>query len=418
MCVFVTLGSGKVFFRYPDVRPWISGGSDDIVRKEEIITGEVEWPNGRTVNVAIYAFARGLGIGEGTLAPVTILGTPIATHQDGSEEIWEIKTRDGKWKYGNTTVRTRIQDSIPEDSKETGYRWSASGTVTLTPYVWQETITRGGAIRFPLQVAGTFSTSGKWIKDSSDTTTQGAPNNSGTHSVTHKIYCSVCDAEGATAEAIGGVKAHEEIECKREGCGVEYRICDEDAAALHSICEGCSTWRCDRSTGKDHRQVTCPESTGCGKPYWVCSDSSWPHTTTVTGGCGHTYLACMSGDHAWEASCTSTDADGNTCNVGGHYECVPHTCTFNDSNPVSITYNKVSFEVYETLEVTVTKKDLYAASLYIDGEFVDSGTTYSGKVVLRKRFNSGDVGTPTITITVWYNGGSESTSESSPVSVE
>ena len=388
----MTLVSGDIKFTYDDVSPWISGGPDNLVRKQEIITGEVVWPNGREIWVSVYGFATGLGIGEGTLEPVTILGYTYKKHQDGSEDVGE-ETSSGKWKYGDETVRTRIARLIPKMSEETSYPWSAKGTVTLIPYVWQETVTEGGAIRFPLSIQGSYSKSGTWKLESARSTTQAAADNSGTHGISHKIYCSVCDAEGETAEAIGGADAHKETECKREGCGVKFRICDTAAAALHSICEGCSTYKCDKSTGKYHAKVTCSESTGCGKEYWACGPDASPHTTTVNGGCGHSYLTCVSDDHAYRQNCTNTDANGISCNVGGYYECVSHTCTFNNSNPPNITYNDTTFEVYETLEVTVTKKDLYMINLYIDGEYVTYAYPGShGPAVVSYTFDSGDAG--------------------------
>lgn len=428
LLITVTLVSGGIEFnnsRYNMPAPWINGGSTsgwEIVRKQEIITRDVVWPNGNQVYVAIYGSANGLGVGEGTLEPVTILGHTYAKHQDGAEDVGE-KTSSGKWKYGDGLIRTIIKDSIPEDSEETSYPWSANGYIILTPYVWQETVTEGGAIRFPLSIQGSYSKSGSWKLESARSTTQSAASgNSGTHGVSHKIYCSVCDAEGTTAEEIGGADAHEETECEREGCGVEFRICDSSAVWLHQICEGCSTWRCDRSTGKYHAKVTCSESTGCGKEYWACGPDASPHTTTVNGGCGHSYLACVSGDHAYRQNCTNTDANGISCNVGGYYECVSHTCTFNNSNPLNITYNDVTFEVYETLEVTVTKKDLYMINLYINGEYVTSAYPGSnGPAVASYTFDSGDAG-QNITVSIHVYSGSQNapdySTHGSTVSVE
>ena len=429
LLIAVTLVSGGIRFNnswYNKTVPWINGGSTsgwEIVKKQEIITGEVSWPNGNQVYVAIYGSANGLGIGEGTLQPVTILGNSYSIYQDGSEEVGE-KTSSGSWKYGDTLIRTIKKDAIPEDSEETSFPWSADGTVTLTPYLWQETVTEGGAIRFPLAIQGTFSKSGTWITDGNRSLSQAAASgNTGTHSVVHKIYCSVCDAEGATAEEIGGADAHEETECEREGCSVEFRICDSSAVWLHQICEGCSTWRCDRSTGKYHARVPCSESTGCGKEYWACGPDASPHTTTVNGECGHSYLACVSDDHAYRQNCTNTDANGISCNVGGYYECVSHICTFNNSNPLNIIYNDTTFEVYETLEVTVTKKGLYMINLYINGEYVTYAYPDSnGPAVVSYTFDSGDAGQNfTVSIHVYsgdQNAPDFSTHDGAVVSVE
>ena len=384
------------------------------------------WPYGREVFVAIYGSASGLGIGEATLDPVTILGVTYSIHQDGSDEVGTPE-RSGRWEGGTAIVSTYKKDLIPDNSEETSYPWSAEGYVTLTPYVWQETVSSGGAIRFPVSIQGTFSTSGTWITDGNRSFSSAAAENSGTHTVDDKVYCSSCDAEGETAEAIGGKAAHDMTTCEREDCDVEYRACDRNAKALHSICEGCNTWRCDTSTGKNHKIVACSgqRSNGsttrsCGQEYWLCSSDAWRHKYDIgpCWECGDYYMFCASDDHVYHASCPKLGANGETCQSDGYYECQEHTCDF-ASNTVDVNFNELNFQVYETLEVTVKESDLYIVNLYIDGEYVTAAYPNSnGEAVLTKTFDTDDVGEHTVTIYMFYGNGSvQSTTYSELISV-
>ena len=86
--------------------------------------------------------------------------------------------------------------------------------------------------------------------------------------------------------------------------------------------------------------------TACSVSYTTSEASSHAETT---GGCGHTYNACQSGDHEWvyescssshahyecdgtdhslQASCTSTDSNGNSCTLTSFYACDSHTHSY------------------------------------------------------------------------------------------
>lgn len=89
------------------------------------------------------------------------------------------------------------------------------------------------------------------------------------------------------------------------------------------------------------------------------------------------------------------------------------------SSVVSIDYNKTVFNVYETLEVTVKKPDLYYAVMYIDGVHAASGYAGNdGEIVLSKTFNTGDVGNHTVKIIAYFDGGANSTTNSSTITVK
>lgn len=75
----------------------------------------------------------------------------------------------------------------------------------------------------------------------------------------------------------------------------------------------------------------------------------------------------------------------------------------------TVTYNNTYFSVYETLEVTVSKSDLYMATMEIAGKYI---TAYASdrKLKLRYTFNSGDIGKHKVKVTVWYRPSGESES--------
>lgn len=249
--ISVTLVSGDIVFKkvHPgraNTSPYITGYKIDntLLKRIEITSGRVEWPREREVKVSIMGRAYGVGVGEGTLRNINILGKdPVPMHQDGSDSVWEKKEPNGAWKKGYGLVTTTFTDVVPKDTEATSYSWDAEGDVALTAWLWQETVTHGGTIRYPFAVQGTFSTSGTWIKDPGDPTTQSARKTDETHAIYHKYYCSICKAEGDTQESIGGKEAHALVTCPN--CGEQYHKCDKKAAKLHSKPAGSDWYNCD-----------------------------------------------------------------------------------------------------------------------------------------------------------------------------
>jgi hypothetical protein len=123
---------------------------------------------------------------------------------------------------------------------------------------------------------------------------------------------------------------------------------------LHSLCEGCNTYRCDTSTGNIHEKVTCSSTAhvrgrtmtvdACGQEYWACASDSWKHSSTMgpCGGCYKWYKSCMTGEHEWvyedcpsghahsecdgsdhslQASCPISEEHGEQCTVTNFYAC-------------------------------------------------------------------------------------------------
>lgn len=135
---------------------------------------------------------KGLGIGEGTLAPVTILGETVATYQDGTQSFGTKSNVTGKYSSETGNVRTFIPRYVKETERRTRIYWAAEGYVTITPYVWQESVSIGGAVRIPLSFQGTYTTTGTWkIGNSATSTTRAAPSsNSGHHIIEDRYHSS------------------------------------------------------------------------------------------------------------------------------------------------------------------------------------------------------------------------------------
>ena len=299
----------NISFNSSSTVPVISdGGYDEFVKYIDVVTGEVTWGQ-RRAYVVVAAWADGVGEGQGTLGPVTILGQTYATYQDTPDTVGSTSP-SGSWTAGTKeSVGAQMYKDVP-DTKGS-YSWSASGNVKLTPHVWQESVSIGGAIRWPIGVQGTFTTSGTWKLEGNSSTTRSAAAASGTHTVKFQYRCDVCKQSGDTAAAIGGKEAHEEGECPGSNCSVRYRKCTPPDG--HKIHEACGNRHCD---GQDHSYVglctshvsSDPASTytGCNQKIYTCSTSGH---SIVSGECGHKYRTCSKGDHdSLEASC-STDSN-------------------------------------------------------------------------------------------------------------
>ena len=421
----------EIYYSPQDALPQITGSGPAEI-EVDILSGRMRWAQigGSRVSVTIAASATGLGSGKGKLAPVTILGTTYDEHEDDSDSVGTSNNSTGAWEYGDNTVDASIYKHLPPDPADS-YPWTAKGSTIIIPYAWQISVSEGGGVSWPFQIRGTFSTTGTWVAKEYRSITRSAPQTEGTHDVNKTYYCTACDAEGETAEAIGGKEAHDMTTCEREGCDVEYRACDRRAKALHSLCDGCNTYRCDTSTGKNHKIVTCSgqRSNGstarsCGQEYWLCSSDAWRHKYDIgpCWGCGDYYMSCVKDDHVYHASCPKLGANGETCQSGsdGYYECQEHTCEFTE--PLEIRFNKTSFKVYETLEITVTKGDLYFVSMYFDGEFKNYNISGTGsEQVLTKTFDTGDVGYQEVQLYIYYggddNGGNDWTSHTQYINV-
>ncbi len=163
----------------------------------------------------------------------------------------------------------------------------------------------------------------------------------------------------------------------KQGCGREWYTCepeDDEKAALHDE-RTCKKWRfiydsaldrvlkfkCSepyrRCLGKyfDHNprvigstkhsdeannnsgdeQAENPSPSPSPAMHACGVHESWQSGDHSAGGCGTSgHFACDGSDHSAQASCPSTDTNGNTCTVTGFYACQSHTHQFPAPAPV------------------------------------------------------------------------------------
>ena len=329
----------NISFNSSSTVPVISdGGYDEFVKYIDIVTDAETWSHS-TAYVVVAAWADGLGIGQGTLAPVTILGQTYATYQDTPDTVGSTSP-SGSWTAGTkVSVGADIEMEVPKD-KEKSYSWSASGNVKLTPHVWQESVSIGGAIRWPVGIQGTFTTSGTWKLEGNSSTTRSAAAASGTHTVKFQYRCDVCKQSGDTAAAIGGKEAHVEGECPGSDCSVRYRKCTPPVGHKIIVCpgSGCSVEYRECSVPEGHRpcpscgarecEVSNKASSGCS----VCQSTTTPSISLHP--CGE-HPITASGDHTQQASCSVTNSRGQSCTVTNFYACESHTHTYPATSPFS-----------------------------------------------------------------------------------
>ncbi len=157
---------------YPTEKIPIIFGNDDTFRmKENIRTGKKQWmDDDPDVSVVVAAWVYGLGIGQGTLENVTILGKNFPMYQDPTKDVgraW-IEKGKGKWDKGSAptavgAVFSRKLKDVPEHELKNSYDWNAEGKITLTPKAWEKTVNQTVSLSWPISVRGTYGSSGKWI---------------------------------------------------------------------------------------------------------------------------------------------------------------------------------------------------------------------------------------------------------------
>ncbi len=101
-------------------------------------------------------------------------------------------------------------------------------------------------------------------------------------------------------------------------------------------CQPHTTFACGHtdlmSNSYTHRSETCPLD-GYGQAcssgsYYACQSHTHDYPTPITGPCGHIYGTHERSSHARQASCTQTNANGDSCTVTGFYACQTHTHVF------------------------------------------------------------------------------------------
>lgn len=248
---FGTFSEANVIDFDPEgAKPQITGSGSYQV-EEEITSGKKRWPvtgsvisGPAEVSVTISVSASGLGYGQATFSPVNIVGQNYKEYADNAIDVGKTRSTGG-WDHGTATVKTVIKEAVPSVHKKS-YPWSAEGKVVLTPNVWRVSVTKGGGIRWPLQVQGTMTITGEWDGYDKKSIPRWAPSGTqGSHDRKLTYYCGACLDKGDTLEAMGGKAAHAIVTCKRPGCGDKYHACNKFLANIHSFNHDTNRWNCD-----------------------------------------------------------------------------------------------------------------------------------------------------------------------------
>ena len=170
----------------------------------------------------------------------------------------------------------------------------------------------------------------------------------------HTVPC-----KGGCGDMVGPdrVDSYHQIICETNesfiGCGQKYSICSKSQKRAHSGVDRCplangdsedpantspgpptptpSYHACgehETSVSGDHSWGTAPcgDATHTG---YLCqinaSDHEWVYETCSSL---HAHYECDGTDHSLQASCSSTDSNGNSCTVTNFYACVSHTHSY------------------------------------------------------------------------------------------
>lgn len=78
-----------------------------------------------------------------------------------------------------------------------------------------------------------------------------------------------------------------------------------------------------------HRSETCPFDSyaqACSSgSYYACQSHTHDYPNRIDGACGHTYTVAQRSSHELQASCSETNANGDSCTVTSFYACQTHT---------------------------------------------------------------------------------------------
>ncbi len=78
-----------------------------------------------------------------------------------------------------------------------------------------------------------------------------------------------------------------------------------------------------------HRSETCPFDSyaqACSSgSYYACQSHTHDYPNRIDGACGHTYTVGQRSSHELQASCSETNANGDSCTVTSFYACQTHT---------------------------------------------------------------------------------------------
>ncbi len=122
-----------------------------------------------------------------------------------------------------------------------------------------------------------------------------------------------------------------------------------------------------QDTGGNEQTTDAPAIGPCGHTYWLGSSSDYDHRSE-TWGCGHTIYVCQSSSHSLQASCSETNANGDSCTVTSFYACQTHTHEYPaaPSFAPSLSVGSSSYSAGSSLSPVVTSDaPIYGAHLFV-----------------------------------------------------
>ncbi|RKU10368.1 hypothetical protein C6503_19855 [Candidatus Poribacteria bacterium] len=291
------------------------------------------------ITVSIDTPAKGYGYVKGQLDSAIINGSQQIKGSGGKVTTGSA----GTWWIDYDAMKPKAQEAFythyvrksadAPTGLDTTYSWSSSGRGDCYSIYW-----RGSAsVSVTLTTGVTTSHNGIGVLSTAALVKSGQ--------VTWGQSTLVQNGEGGTGGGTWKV-------VHKERC----RVC-KDEVGMHEhqrLCNGCLEWyECYKHPG-NHIEVSCPQNDSgqyCEySSYYKCS----PHThaysgsgsgsggglpaTGDTGGNPPTPSPSMhpcnihntseSGDHSYQASCSSTDSNGNYCTVTNFYACQSHTHSY------------------------------------------------------------------------------------------
>lgn len=363
-------GKGVINFSPKESVPKIKADDFFFRVKRNIRTGKRTWIDDHPeVAVGIIAQAYGLGIGQGTLEDITILGETFKKHQ---EKTWDVGTEwiekgEGKWEKGDATVTCvfkRYVKDVPKHKRKDIYDWSAEGYIRLTPKAWKKVVNQSFSLSWPVSVRGTYGASGSWEKQNDESIDRYAAE--GTHGK-HRLQIYPYDPLR--------VSFNKTTFWSDEKLKVTVKMEDLTSASV-------------KLAGQTPILDSTPDAPD---KIYISSDFSGLD---------------FSSSNEWYGKVTVTinyDVDGTTQSTD-----VEQYITVKYRDPLSISFNKTTFGTGEELVVDVERKGLYVANMYINGKYRTYGYPNPDaltKTQMRTTFTSDDVGDHEVKILVSYDKG-------------
>ena len=320
------------------------------------------------VTLTMSGTASGYGAAGGAFRKAVIDGETVADWNGDVGEQYETLKTQGVCGFNGTSPEAYTEDKTIDfdvygDSTEklgADHKWSATAGIYTRGIEWIGTATSSVSVGAlvdldetpSLSVSATTS-SGLTMKyqQAQDRGWSGKTVNDVPWEVVALYKCHTCGGNSESSSAwlrlssahshhfvCGGCGKH--IKCKNnKGDHVEVSC---PLGPNNQICSYGSYYKCSphthdygSSSGSNPTGSTppsdgtpnCPDCTSHCSPPCLCSNSGTCNGTVSYHACGE-HETTVSGDHSLQASCSLTNASGQSCTVTSFYACQSHTCVF------------------------------------------------------------------------------------------